>query len=520
MNRRALIVVVLVGLLVLLVLGCSFSLGGSKAPTDTPIIPTSTSTPALPTATPTELLLTPTVVPSPAPTGAAETGGIERGGGAPSGAQGKEGPSASTGTIKKRSEAASAVDKFTFLSHTGWVDEKGNISIVGEVRNDSDQTVNTMVAVQALLSDSEGNVIQGDFAAYLDRPVITPGQTSSFWVYITAEELGDTDPQSIVDYELKLWDTGRPSPDVELEVVQSEATVEDDGLYISGTVRNQTNQEFAAIAVYSTLYDADGNVINVTLDYRELDVPLSPGEETEFVGWFPERYEDAERYGVIVTGFAEPEAERRSAEDALRSGEGLFEFVSTRSWTEEDGALSIVGEVRNVSGETFDRLIIVEAVLFDENGEVIKGDFSAYLDRPVIRPGEVSSFWIYARPDDFAAGWSAEDVARYELALWVTEEQSPDIELQVLESRATEERDGLHIRGRVRNQTNESMDTLAVYSTLYDADGNVVNVTVDTVQLDRPLKPGQEAEFDGWFPERYEEADHYLVVVTGYPSSR
>jgi hypothetical protein len=57
------------------------------------------------------------------------------------------------------------------------------------------------VLVDAKLKDSDGNAIDGEFTAYLDRPVIEPGQWSSFWVVVSTEQLGGVDPNSITDYE-------------------------------------------------------------------------------------------------------------------------------------------------------------------------------------------------------------------------------------------------------------------------------------------------------------------------------
>ena len=49
--------------------------------------------------------------------------------------------------------------------------------------------------------------------------------------------------------------------------------------------------------------DADGNVVNATMDWLELDEPLAPGDESEFEGYFLDHFEDAEYFEVYVTAY-------------------------------------------------------------------------------------------------------------------------------------------------------------------------------------------------------------------------
>jgi serine/threonine protein kinase len=189
-------------------------------------------------------------------------------------------------------------------SDTAWVDDQGNISIVGEVVNDSGETIGNLVIVEALLTDSSGNAVPGDFHAYLDRPVMDPGDKSSFWLLAMSSDL-PVPADQVTEYELQLTILDSPSPDIEVTVSNAEASEEGNDLYIRGTATNGTDQEFVAISIYSTLYDADGNVINCTVDQTELDTPFKPGDSIQFEGYFPDHFSNSESYYVFVTGWTE-----------------------------------------------------------------------------------------------------------------------------------------------------------------------------------------------------------------------
>ncbi|NPV07323.1 MAG: hypothetical protein HPY83_05080 [Anaerolineae bacterium] len=523
-------VVALVVVLGLLLLGCgfNFSLGGeptatSLPPTATPVPPTDTRVPATdtpvpptdtpvpatdapvpPTATAVPATATPTAEPaaspgvtatSPAATGLGASGGVKR-----PAAEGQ----------------AQAKNVFEFLSHTAWVDDEGDISIVGEVLNVSDITIDTVVSIEAALWDLEGNLIEGDFGAYLDRPVIAPGDKSSFWVLILEDELGGVDPQAVGDYELTLWVTDEPSPDVELVVKSAEAVEEGGYFYIRGEVENQTDLSIGSLSVYSTLYDAAGKVVNATLDFITPEQPLLPGETMDFEGYFMDHFETAESFYVFVTGYpVEAGATGQKEAEGLIPGDGILEITSHAGWITENGDISVVGEAVNVSDQTLDTLILVEARLYDADGNQVEGDFTYYLDRPVIPPGEKSSFWIPVWASDLG-DVDVESITDYEILLWITDEPSPDVELTVTEAETSIEGSVFYIRGVVVNQTDLEFMGLAVYSTLYDAQGKVINATLDWIELDVPLRPGEKTEFEGYFPEHFEEAESFYVFVTGY----
>lgn len=418
------------------------------------------------------------------------------------------------GSIKRPSDDPEVI--LSIRSHTAWVNDDGGINIVGEVVNVSDQVVDTMVTVVAALTDVDGNAVEGDFSAYLDRPVIQPGEVSSFWMPLYADEFGDVAAEDISDYELTLWISEDPSLEVELDVLWSEGA-EDDGYFvITGEVENQTELSFDAVFVYSTLYDEDGEVVNATVDWAFPEDTLGPGDSMEFEGVFFDHFEDADSFYVFVTGYGWPGDDADATETVrLTSADGVFEVVSHTGFISDYGGINIVGEAENISDDTVSTLVVVEVVLYDEDGEPIGVTGRALLDRPAIEPGDTSSFWVPVYEEDLG-DVDVDDIADYEILLWLSDRPSADVELTVTEADGGVEDDIFLIQGWVLNESDQDFDAITVYSTLYDEDGNVLNATLDWIGLDEPLAPGEEAEFEGYFYEQFEDADSFYVFVTGY----
>lgn len=540
---RAKQVLILIMVLSLVLLGCGIDLGGSKPePTPTPAPATNTPQPPEPTDTPkaevevaptdtpeaverTKEVPTDTPEPEVAPTDTPESeeeaeprptrSAIARPEATEEGAEAKPTVETGQGGVVKKGGTSTEEDVFEFLSHTAWVSDYGDISIVGEVENVSDQTIYTMVAVQAILTDEDGEVVPGDYGAYLDRPVIEPGETSSFWVLIPADQL-QADPDTITDYELTLWVSEEPSPDIEIQVDEVDVYEEGGYLNVYGTATNDTDYELSTLSVYSTLYDADGNVVNVTVDMVDLDPFLQPGEQAEFQGYFADHFEDAESFNVFVTGWTPDQTgAQEETETGLRSGDDVFSFDDHTGWIDDYGNVNIVGYVTNTSDETIDTMVLIQAVLTDEDGNDLEGEYTTYLDRPVILPGDWSSYWLWISADDLG-GVDPDSITDYELFSWITDEPSPDVELVVDWSSATMEDDAYYVDGSVWNQTDMEFVALAVYSSIYDEDGYILNSTVDIIELDEPLEPGEFADFSGYFVDHFEDAASYAVIVTGY----
>ena len=74
--------------------------------------------------------------------------------------------------------------------------------------------------------------------------------------------------------------------------------------------------------------------------------------------------------------------------------------------------LAQTGEAVNISDETVDTLVVVEVLLYDEDGEPIGAPAKAFLDRPVIEPDGISSFWVPIYEEDLG-GVSVDEISDF-----------------------------------------------------------------------------------------------------------
>jgi len=201
--------------------------------------------------------------------------------------------------------AAPAGTLFEINSDRGWATDSGDIAIVGEVTNISGQVIDRMVHVVATLTDKDGNQVPGDFRAFVDRPIIPPGEKSSFYILINKSDLGNVLADDVTEYNLGFELSDSPAPDVEIQVVSSQASQDGDAMTITGRAVNNTDQEFVALSLYGTAYDKDKNVLNVLFDLVKLDQPLAPGESYDFSVTASDHCEGAESYYIFVTGWTQ-----------------------------------------------------------------------------------------------------------------------------------------------------------------------------------------------------------------------
>jgi len=160
------------------------------------------------------------------------------------------------------------------MGSNDYVDDLGNLHLVGEVHNDMQYSVDE-IRVRVTFYDDSGNVLETvTDSALLD--LLVPGQTSPF--LIVRENPGEW-----TRYSLRA--AARPTtsrPTEGLTLVHSYARLDENGLYhVVGTLRNDGLTTPYYVRVVVSLYDSFGRISNAGFVYaRPSRVP--PGTAATF----------------------------------------------------------------------------------------------------------------------------------------------------------------------------------------------------------------------------------------------
>lgn len=160
------------------------------------------------------------------------------------------------------------------VSDNRFVDEFGNLTIAGEVRNDSSLSVG-QVEILITFYDAAGTIIDTTQGRTL-LDVIPPGETSPFLIILPR-------PANLGAHSLRA--TARPvapSLTAQLSAVEVRRFEDDAGFFhIKGTIKNVGNRVAKRIKVAAVIYGRDGRVINVGLA-SPTSSTLSPGEQASY----------------------------------------------------------------------------------------------------------------------------------------------------------------------------------------------------------------------------------------------
>ena len=179
------------------------------------------------------------------------------------------------------------------VSHRRYVDDFGELRIVGEVQNDFSVDAQAIV-VTAILYDAQGQS--------LDRVMVSPllrfvraGQRAPFLILKPV-------PKGFHSYTLSAAGMSTTqAPTLKLTMVEKKQYEDQAGLYhVEGRVRNDGVGPVDRVLVALTIYDTDGNVVNAEAT-ATTPARLKPGEAGTFhitVLQFP----NAQRYSVQVEG--------------------------------------------------------------------------------------------------------------------------------------------------------------------------------------------------------------------------
>ncbi len=238
----------------------------TASPTSTPAPPTSTPSPTrVPSATPPVASATPVVTPS---------------------------SPGQTLTPSVTPEPGRRL-VLSVVSHRRYVDEFGELRIVGEVRNDFDVNAQAVV-ITAILYDAQGRELERATAPTLLK-FVRAGQRAPFLIVRPA-------PKGLHSYTLSVAGVSTAHlPAASLAVVEKKQYEDQAGLYhVEGRVSNVGAVAVDRVRVALTIYNAAGDVVNAEAAYTTPQ-RLAPGESGTFhitVLQAP----NADRYTIQVEG--------------------------------------------------------------------------------------------------------------------------------------------------------------------------------------------------------------------------
>jgi len=171
---------------------------------------------------------------------------------------------------------ATANDGVTVLSSSTYVDAIHALHVVGEVRNDTGQSIQFVQIIATFTDADDAFLATGETFTRLD--VLLPDMVSPFDLLLPSP------PAGIAHSSLQTqWDPTSAAPLAGLTVLDGSRLTKDSIGYthIAGQVRNDTGVAARFVEVIATFYSADGTVVDVAFTFTKLDT-LQPGQTSPF----------------------------------------------------------------------------------------------------------------------------------------------------------------------------------------------------------------------------------------------
>lgn len=258
--------------------------------------------------------------------------------------------------------------------------------------------------------------------------------------------------------------------------------VSDNTHYVVGEIKNTGSENLERVKVAVGYYDAAGNTIGAEVLSIPIDI-LMPNQISPFIF---DRSPAAEvaRYEVVVNRFTVTEEEP------------YVDFeCSNHRWNDP----KVVGLVKN-TGSMNARSVKVSSIFYDASGKPL-GYGSSYIWGNILKSGETFPFSVQAT--DIVG-------APHHYTLIVegdTTTEQPYTHLQLVNHIGLKSDSSYRVSGEVKNTGSSCVDGINVISAFYDADGNIIDCTSDS--LYDSLIPGQTSEFEVYTYTDIDEIDHY-----------
>lgn len=193
--------------------------------------------------------------------------------------------------------------------------------------------------------------------------------------------------------------TVAPTPETGWSFASVRVYGQENGLLLYGKLTNDTGAPQELEAVTGQFYDAQGQVVadkNSTYDYWPINV-VPPGGAVPFELTVFD-VQNAADYDLNVE--AQPSGQNTRQD---------FEFRDVRQ-ENDDGDFCLTGQLRN-NGDQLQEFLVVAAILYDGQGNVINFDYYDEYDPASVRGDDTSEFEICVSPPN-------QDVANHELRAW------------------------------------------------------------------------------------------------------
>jgi len=185
-------------------------------------------------------------------------------------------------------------------NHSSYVDHDGNLWVVSELQNNTGSNLSSL-AVDIMLLDADKNTL-GKTTVSPNTPVIPADgyiPVGVFWPSDSAA-LQSVDSYRVVVTDYQVTDSPVPPSPWSVEGEVSSAISDAGDITLSGAFTNQSGETLQQAEVWTTIYDADDNMVGGGMATLSFDAPLGPGETGSFDLTIAGPITDADHYNLVT----------------------------------------------------------------------------------------------------------------------------------------------------------------------------------------------------------------------------
>lgn len=404
------------------------------------------------------------------------------------------------------------------LNSTSYVDHFNDYYVVGELVNNSDQTIESVTlslsitdaAGATLLKDENDEPVDTvDISPYID--VLAPGISTPFSYYISADEAQPA------NYEITVKRYDRTSAamlkEFDVQNVQT-SFLENGDVILTGEVVNLSSDQVEMESLAGALVDDAGNILaaNTMMTYARYLYPAGDPEGRDrglFAATLYGPIENVSQWKVYV----------RSIENNTTPSADLNVELAG-SYVDQLGTYHLVGKVTNNGSSQVSASVI--GGLYGSDKAVLDATSSSiplYLGAGESAPFDLNSFHVlpYLSADQIS---SAQKIVVPDL-YW---SYSTDYEVESLDAqdvKVTKESSDWNITGSVVNTTDKDLSSISIVVQFLDESGQVMatgSTTLYPAEGSESIQPGESNEFSLFIyaPDEWDlSTQEYQIVLQG-----